>query len=80
VKMKYFVLLRDGMADYSLDEFEDQIPLQFAHIPNMDYIARDGACGQAVTIPPDISPGSDAANLSILGYDPAKYYPGRDQL
>ena len=78
--MKYVVLLCDGMADYSLDELDGKTPLQFAHTPNMDYIAREGVCGQAVTIPPDMPPGSDVANLSILGYDPAKYYSGRGPL
>lgn len=78
--MKYVVLLCDGMADYSLDELDGKTPLQFAHTPNMDYIARDGLCGQAVTIPPDMPAGSDVANLSILGYDPAKYYSGRGPL
>lgn len=78
--MKYVVLLCDGMADYSLDELNGKTPLQFAHTPNMDYIAREGVSGQAVTIPPDMPPGSDVANLSILGYDPAKYYSGRGPL
>lgn len=78
--MKYVVLLCDGMADYPLDELDGLTPLQFAHTPNMDHIARDGLCGQAVTIPSDMPPGSDVANLSILGYDPAKYYSGRGPL
>ena len=78
--MKYVILLCDGMADYSLDELDGKTPLQFAHTPNMDYIAREGVCGLAVTIPPDMPPGSDVANLSILGYDPAKYYSGRGPL
>jgi len=78
--MKYVVLLCDGMADYSLDELDNKTPLQFAHTPNMDYIAREGVCGQAITVPPDMPPGSDVANLSILGYDPAKYYSGRGPL
>jgi len=70
--MKYVILLCDGMADYSLDELDGKTPLQFAHTPNMDYIAREGVSGQAITIPPDMPPGSDVANLSILGYDPPK--------
>jgi 2,3-bisphosphoglycerate-independent phosphoglycerate mutase len=78
--MKYVILLCDGMADYSLDELDGKTPLQFAHTPNMDYIAREGVCGLAITIPPDMPPGSDVANLSILGYDPAKYYSGRGPL
>lgn len=80
LKMKYVVLLCDGMADYSLNELDGLTPLQTAHTPNMDYIARDGACGQAVTVPSGMPPGSDVANLSILGYDPAQYYSGRGPL
>lgn len=80
LRMKYVVLLCDGMADYSLNELHGKTPLQIANTPNMDYIARDGVCGQAVTIPSDMPPGSDVANLSILGYDPVKYYFGRGPL
>lgn len=78
--MKYIVLLCDGMADYPLDELGGLTPLQASDIPNMDHIAREGKCGQAQTIPLDLPPGSDVANLSILGYDPAKYYTGRGPL
>jgi 2,3-bisphosphoglycerate-independent phosphoglycerate mutase len=78
--MKYIVLLCDGMADYPLDELGGLTPLQALDIPNMDHIARKGKCGQTQTIPLDLPPGSDVANLSILGYDPAKYYTGRGSL
>jgi 2,3-bisphosphoglycerate-independent phosphoglycerate mutase len=54
--------------------------VQAAVTPNMDYIAREGRCGQAQTIPPDMPAGSDVANLSILGYDPGEYYTGRGPL
>lgn len=78
--MKYIVLLGDGMADYPLDALDGLTPLQAAAIPNMDHIAKEGKCGQALTIPPEMPPGSDVANLSILGYDPRQYYTGRGPL
>lgn len=78
--MKYAVLLGDGMADYPLEALNGLTPLQAANTPNMDYIAKEGRCGQALTIPPGMPPGSDVANLSILGYDPVKYYTGRGPL
>jgi len=78
--MKYVVLLGDGMADYPLDELDGLTPLQAADTPNMDLAASNGQCGLAITIPRDMPPGSDVANLSILGYDPGKYYSGRGPL
>ncbi len=78
--MKYVVLLGDGMADYPLDELGGLTPLQAARTPNMDRIAKQGQCGLAQTVPLDMPPGSDVANLAILGYDPAKYYSGRGPL
>jgi 2,3-bisphosphoglycerate-independent phosphoglycerate mutase len=78
--MKYVVLLGDGMADYPMDELNGLTPLQAADIPNIDLAASNGQCGQAITIPSDMPPGSDVANLSILGYDPNKYYSGRGPL
>jgi 2,3-bisphosphoglycerate-independent phosphoglycerate mutase len=78
--MKYVVLLGDGMADYPLDELDGLTPLQAADTPNMDIVASNGQCGLAITIPPNMPPGSDVANLSILGYEPKKYYSGRGPL
>lgn len=78
--VKYAVLLCDGAADYPLDELDGLTPLQAARTPNMDHIAKMGFCGLAQTIPQGMPPGSDVANLSILGYDPAKYYTGRGPL
>ncbi|MEX2723420.1 MAG: cofactor-independent phosphoglycerate mutase [Candidatus Freyarchaeota archaeon] len=75
--MKYIVIIGDGMADYPLEELNGKTPLQVAHKPNMDYIARKGKSGILRTIPEKMQPGSDIANLSILGYDPQKYYTGR---
>ncbi|MBW6517922.1 MAG: cofactor-independent phosphoglycerate mutase [ANME-2 cluster archaeon] len=78
--MKYIVLLGDGMADYPLDELGGLTPLQAARTPSMDRMAKQGQCGLAQTVPDDMPPGSDVANLAILGYDPAKYYSGRGPL
>lgn len=78
--MKHIVLIGDGMADYPLEELNGKTPLQTAHIPNMDTIASNGVNGQLITIPPDMEPGSDVANMSIMGYNPQKYYTGRGPL
>jgi 2,3-bisphosphoglycerate-independent phosphoglycerate mutase len=78
--MKYIVLVGDGMADYPIPELGGLTPLQAADTPNMDFIAKHGKCGLAKTVPDDKPPGSDVANLSIMGYDPQKYYSGRGPL
>ncbi|MEA2015088.1 MAG: cofactor-independent phosphoglycerate mutase [Thermodesulfobacteriota bacterium] len=78
--MKYIVLLGDGMADYPLSELEGKTPLEFAHTPNMDRMAAEGTIGLIDTIPVGFTPGSDVANLSVLGYDPRKYHTGRAPL
>ncbi len=75
--MKYIILLGDGMADYPLKELGDKTPLQAAHTESMDSIASRGTVGMVQTIPQGLSPGSDIANLSILGYDPRRYLTGR---
>ena len=78
--MKYVVILGDGMADYPLGELGGKTPLQYAHTPNMDWLARYGEIGLVHTVPPGFAPGSDVANLSVLGYDPREYYSGRSPL
>jgi len=78
--MKYIVLIGDGMADRPIDEIGGQTPLQRANTTNMDYLAQKGTIGKVRTIPVGMHPGSDIANLSILGYDPKKYYTGRAPL
>ncbi|MEC4686522.1 MAG: cofactor-independent phosphoglycerate mutase [Nitrospirota bacterium] len=78
--MKYIVIIGDGMADRPIEELGGKTPLQVAFTPNMDRLARTGTPGKVRTIPKGFSPGSDVANLSILGYNPAKYYPGRAPL
>jgi 2,3-bisphosphoglycerate-independent phosphoglycerate mutase len=78
--MKYIILVGDGMADYPLPELGDLTPLQAADTPNMDFIAKHGRNGVAKTVPDSLPPGSDVANLSIMGYDPVRYYSGRGPL
>jgi len=78
--MKYIVLLGDGMADYPLSDLEWKTPLEFADTPNMDRIAAEGTVGLIDTIPSGFAPGSDVANLSVLGYDPRKCHTGRAPL
>ena len=78
--MKYLVILGDGMADEPVVELNGMTPLEAAHIPNMDYLAAHGDTGMAKTIPDGMAPGSEIANLSMMGYDPALYFTGRSPL
>lgn len=78
--MKYVVLLGDGMADEPVAELGGKTPLQYAHTPYMDRLAREGQVGLAQTIPEGFPPGSDVANLSMFGYDPQACYTGRSPL
>ena len=78
--MKYIILLGDGMADYPLPELGGKTPLEAAKKPNIDALARGGFGGRLETIPEGMGAGSDVANLSILGYDPARFYTGRGPL
>lgn len=78
--MKYIILVPDGMADYPVKELGDRTPLEVSHKENMDYLVKNGMTGFVKTIPEGVTPGSDVANLSILGYDPLKYYTGRGPL
>lgn len=78
--MKYVVVIGDGMADLPIKELNGKTPLQSANIPNMDLIASRGVSGMLKTVPDHMPPGSDVANLSIMGYDPQKYYTGRGPL
>jgi len=77
---KYIVLLGDGMADLPLDELGGKTILEYSKTPNMDFMARNGVNGLTKTVPDGMSPGSDTANLSIFGYDPAEYFSGRAPL
>lgn len=78
--MKYLVVLCDGMADYPVEALGGKTPLEAANTPNMDKFAKDGYVGLVKTVSDDMKPGSDVANLSVLGYDPHKYYTGRSPL
>ena len=78
--MKYVVVLGDGMADEPLKELGGNTPLGFAQTPMMDALAAQGEIGMVKTVPAGMSPGSDTANLSVLGYDPQVYYSGRSPL
>lgn len=78
--MKYLVLLCDGMADYPVEELGNLTPMEKAHKPNMDMLAKKGEVGLVKTVADGLKPGSDVANLSVLGYDPARYYSGRSPL
>jgi 2,3-bisphosphoglycerate-independent phosphoglycerate mutase len=80
VRMKYIVLLGDGMADEPLEELGGKTPLAQAKTPRMDALARAGQLGLAETIPKGFHPGSDVANLSVFGYDPGACYSGRSPL
>lgn len=75
--MKYVIILGDGMADYPIDELDGKTPLEAACTPNMDQMAAEGTLGLIDTIPHGLQPGSDVANLSVLGYDPLETYTGR---
>ena len=80
VDMKYLVLLCDGMADYKIGELDDKTPLEAANTPNMDKLSKDAIIGLVKTVADNMKPGSDVANLSVLGYDPNQYYTGRSPL
>ena len=73
-------MIGDGMADRPLKELNGKTPLQSAATPNMDRLAREGIIGKIRTIPAGFQPGSDIANLNILGYNPQEYYSGRAPL
>ena len=78
--MKYVVVLGDGMADESIESLGGKTPLEYAKTPNMDYLSKKSEVGMVHTIPEGMKPGSDTANLSVLGYDPKVYYSGRSPL
>ncbi len=78
--MKYVIVLGDGMADEPIEELGGRTPLAYASTPEMDALAKKSEIGIVHTIPEGMKPGSDTANLSVLGYDPEKYYSGRSPL
>lgn len=78
--MKYIIVLGDGMADEPIASLGDKTPLEYANTPMMDYLASRSEIGLSHTIPKGMSPGSDTANLAVLGYNPKLYYTGRSPL
>ena len=78
--MKYIVILCDGMSGEPLESLQGRTTLEAARTPNMDALAGKGELGLVQNVPPGMKPGSDVANLAVLGYDPAVYYSGRSPL
>lgn len=78
--MKYIIVLGDGMADEPMNELCGKTPLEYAQTATMDELALESEIGLVHTIPEGMSPGSDTANLAVLGYNPKKYYTGRSPL
>ena len=78
--MKYIIVLGDGMADEPLEELGGKTPLEYADTPCMDELSKKSKIGLAATIPEGMKPGSDTANLAVLGYYPKQYYTGRSPL
>jgi len=79
-KMKYVIIVGDGMADYPVQSLGGKTPLMVARTPHMDFMAGQGEIGLVRTVPDGFNPGSEIANLSIFGYDPIRYYTGRGPL
>jgi 2,3-bisphosphoglycerate-independent phosphoglycerate mutase len=78
--MKYALILPDGAADEPVAELDGQTPLAAARTPHLDWISTNGRQGTVVTVPDGFAPGTDVATLSVLGYDPRKFYTGRAPL
>ncbi len=78
--MKYITILVDGMADYPIDELGGKTPLEAADIPVVNALAAKGEVGMVKTVPDGMAPGSDVANLSLMGYEPEVYHTGRSPL
>ena len=78
--MKYVIVLADGMADEPIEQLGGKTPLEAANKSGMDRLAKDGEIGLTCMVPEGMAPGSDTANLSVMGYDPKIYYTGRSPL
>ena len=78
--MKHIIILGDGMADWSVPSLGGKTLLQAAHTPNMDRLARLGRTGRLITVPQGFHPGSEVANMSVLGYNLPQVYEGRGVL
>ncbi len=75
--MKHVLCVPDGCADEPVDELDGRTPLEVAHTPHLDALAARGTVGRAAVIPEGMPPGSDVGNMSLFGYDPARYHTGR---
>ncbi|MCC8097540.1 MAG: cofactor-independent phosphoglycerate mutase [Eubacterium sp.] len=78
--MKYVIVLGDGMADWDIEALGGKTPLKYASTPEMDRMAKVSEIGMVKTVPESMKPGSDTANLAVMGYFPRKYYSGRSPL
>ena len=78
--MKYIIILGDGMSDYPIEKLGNKTPLMAAKIPNIDKLAKMGRTGKFQTVPLELPPGSEVANMAVLGYDVRKLYQGRGVL
>jgi 2,3-bisphosphoglycerate-independent phosphoglycerate mutase len=78
--MKYILILADGVADYPIEQFGGKTPLMAANTPNIDALCKKSRCGKLITVPLDMPPGSEIANLSVMGYDVKKVFEGRGVL
>jgi len=78
--LKYCIIIPDGMADYPVDKLNGRTPVEAARTPYLDFLAQNGQLGTVRTIPSGFPPGSDVANLTIVGYSPKEYYSGRAPL
>ncbi len=78
--MKYILIVPDGASDYPIESLGEKTPLEVAQTPFMDSLAQSGMVGRVKTVPSGFTPSSDIANLSLLGYEPEKYYTGRGPL
>lgn len=78
--MKYIIVLYDGMADYPVPALDGKTPMMVAKKPNLDRLAQRAEVGLVRTVPQGMKPGSDVANMSVMGFDPAEYYTGRSPL
>ncbi|MBQ7955702.1 MAG: cofactor-independent phosphoglycerate mutase [Lachnospiraceae bacterium] len=78
--MKYVIVLGDGMADEPIESLGGKTPLEYAKTPALDALSKKSEVGMVHTIPDGMKPGSDTANLSVIGYNPREYYSGRSPL
>lgn len=78
--MKYLVILADGFADQAIEQLGNKTPMMAAHTPHIDQLCRQACCGTLKTVPDSLHPGSEVANMTIMGYDAEKYYQGRGVL